>query len=37
LRVVRRFDSGGGTGSADMVRAFLLAMGDTLVYLTTQL
>jgi hypothetical protein len=41
LRVVRRFDSGGGTGSADILRTsartFLFVTADTLVYLTTQL
>src|ERR1039457_4102421 len=37
LRVVRRFDSGGGTGSADILRAFSFVTGDTLVYLTTKL
>jgi hypothetical protein len=29
LRLARRFDSGGGTGSADMLRTFLFVTGDT--------
>jgi len=32
LREVRRLDSGGGTGSADMLLPFRFAIGDTLVY-----